>query len=101
MRLHRGESDYFIGAYMLNLIAVEIVVMLGVAFYVILKWPNPPWTAITWVSIALMLAGSVICLPFAKTTFLAMDLLMRPMTQDEMSWHREGGKPGDRELPQL
>lgn len=101
MRLHRGESDYFVGAYMLNLIAVELLVMFAVAVYVIWRWPNPPWEAITWVSIVLMLAGSLLCLPFAKTSYLAMDLAMRPMSPEEMDWHREKGELGDRELPQL
>lgn len=101
MRLHRGESDYFIGAYMLNLIAVELLVMFAVAVYIISRWPNPPWEAITWVSIVLMLLGSLVCLPFAKTSYLAMDLAMRPMSAEELAWHREGGEPGDRELPQL
>ena len=40
LRLHRGEDDYFIGAYLLNLIAV-----LGVAFVVVsLAAAALPWT---------------------------------------------------------
>lgn len=101
MRLQRGEGDYFVGAYLFNLIAVELILALCVGTFVVLTWPDPPWNTITYVTAFLMLSGCVLCYPFAKTTFLAVDLAIRPMTPEELLWHREGGEPGDRELPQL
>lgn len=101
MRLQRGEGDYFIGAYLFNLIAVEMILAVCVGTFVVMTWPDPPWEMITYVTAALMLTGCVVCYPFAKTTFLAVDLAVRPMTREELHWHREDGAHGERELPQI
>jgi uncharacterized protein (DUF983 family) len=101
LRLERGESDYFVGAYLFNLIAVELILFFCVCGFVFFTWPDPPWDAITYVTGFLMLAGCVGCYPFAKTTWLAVDLAIRPLTREELEWHRDGGDVGDRELPHL
>jgi uncharacterized protein (DUF983 family) len=101
LRLERGEGDYFVGAYLFNLIAVELILFVCVLGFVFFTWPNPPWDLITYVTAFLMLAGCVLCYPFAKTTWLAVDLAIRPLTAEELEWHHLGGDPGDRELPHL
>jgi uncharacterized protein (DUF983 family) len=101
LRLERGEADYFVGAYLLNLLAVELILFLSVCGFVYVTWPNPPWDLLTYVTALLMLSGCLLCYPFAKTTWLAVDLAIRPLTEDELSWHQEGGAPGARELPQI
>jgi uncharacterized protein (DUF983 family) len=101
LRLERGESDYFVGAYLFNLIAVELILFFCVCGFVFFTWPDPPWDAITYVTALLMLSGCVLCYPFAKTTWLAVDLAIRPLTREELQWHQEGGDVGDRELPHL
>ena len=100
LRLHRGESDYFIGAYLLNLVAVELLFAGMLAVVVIATYPDTPWVAIQWGGLVLMIVGAVVCYPFAKALWLAADLVFRPMTEKELAWHREGGK-ADRELPHL
>lgn len=84
MQLDRGESDYFLGAYLFNLIAVELILFFVVCGFVYLSWPDPNWDLITWVTAVLMLTGCMLCYPFSKTTWLAVDLMMRPMTKEEM-----------------
>lgn len=101
LRIERGESDYFVGAYLFNLIAVELILFFCVCGMVFVTWPDVPWDALTWIAGALMLAGCVLCYPFAKTTWLAVDLALRPLTREELNWHHEDGDPGDRELPHL
>jgi uncharacterized protein (DUF983 family) len=101
LRLERGEADYFVGAYLFNLIAVELILFFCVCAFVFLTWPDPPWDLITYVTGALMLAGCLLCYPFAKTTWLAVDLAIRPLTREELEWHHVGGEVGDRELPHL
>ena len=101
LRLERGEGDSFVGAYLFNLIAVELILAFCVGTFVIATWPNPPWDVITYVTGFLMLAGCVLCYPFSKTTWLAVDLAIRPMSAEELLWHREGGDIGDRELPHV
>ncbi|MDQ8157868.1 MAG: DUF983 domain-containing protein [Gemmatimonadota bacterium] len=101
IRLERGEKDYFVGAYLFNLIAVELILFFCVCGFVYVTWPDPPWDLITYVTAFLMLSGCVLCYPFAKTTWLAVDLAIRPLSPEELVWHREGGDMGDRELPHV
>ena len=101
IRLERGEKDYFVGAYLFNLIAVELILFICVCGFVYFTWPDPPWDLITYVTAVLMLSGCVLCYPFAKTTWLAVDLAIRPLTPEELHWHHDGGDVGDRELPHI
>lgn len=101
LRLMRGEPDYFIGAYLLNLVAVELLFAALLAGVVIATYPDVPWTALQWTGIALLLIGAVGCYPFAKSLWLAADLIFRPLSEKELAWHRRGGREGDEELPHL
>jgi uncharacterized protein (DUF983 family) len=101
LRFDRAESDYFIGAYLFNLIAVELLVAALIVAVAVLTWPDPPWGVLQWAAVALVLAGAFICYPFAQTTWLAFDLMLRPVTPEEMQWYRDGGGPEGRDLPQL
>ena len=83
MLLERGESDYFLGGYTLNLIAVEILLALGFLVVVIVTWPNPPWDGLMWGGVILSVLGAVLCYPFAKTTWLAVDLMFRPPHRED------------------
>jgi len=101
LRIERGESDYFVGAYLFNLIAVELILFFCVCGFVIVTWPDVPWDLLTYVTGALMLAGCFLCYPFAKMTWLAVDLAIRPLSAEELHWHHNGGEIGDRELPHV
>ena len=81
--LERGESDYFLGAYTLNLIAVEILLALGFVVVMVVTWPHPPWDALEYGGIILSILGAVFCYPFAKTTWLAVDLMFRPPHRED------------------
>src|SRR6059058_5190854 len=81
--LERGESDYFIGAYTLNLIAVEVLLALGFLIVVVVTWPNPPLDALQYGGVVLSVFGAILCYPFAKTTWLAVDLMFRPPHRED------------------
>ena len=81
--LERGESDYFLGGYTLNLIAVEILLAFGFLVVVVVTWPNPPWDGLMWGGVILSVLGAVFCYPFAKTTWLAVDLMFRPPHRED------------------
>ncbi len=76
--LERGEGDYFIGAYTLNLIAVEILLAITFTIVIIATWPDPQWTVLQYGGVVLSVIGAVVCYPFAKTTWLAVDMAFRP-----------------------
>jgi len=81
--LERGEADYFLGAYTLNLIAVELLLAGVFLLVMVLTWPNPPWDAMQYGGVALSVLGAVFCYPFAKTTWLAVDLMFRPPHRED------------------
>lgn len=84
LQLDRGEDDYFLGAYLFNLIAVELLFAGLMAAVVIMTWPDPPWGFIQYGGAALMITGAVLCYPFAKVIWLAFDLMLRPVDPDEL-----------------
>ena len=96
--LDRGEHDYFLGGYTINFIAAEFLIILGAAGSIILTWPDVPWSLITWSLILLMFLAPVFVYPFAKTLWLAIDLIMRPLTLGDLAGHGENADsplPGD------
>jgi uncharacterized protein (DUF983 family) len=102
LRLQRGESDYFIGAYLLNLVAVELLFALLLAAIIIATYPNTPWALVQWGGLVLMIVGAVLCYPFSKALWLAADLIFRPVSPEEMEWHQRDGTMDDpKELPHL
>ena len=102
LRLHRGESDYFIGAYLLNLVAVELLFAFVLALVFITTYPNTPWTLLQWGGLVLIIVGAVLCYPLSKALWLAADLIFRPMSPEELAWHRRDGTLDEREeLPHL
>src|SRR5258705_12039982 len=54
LALERGEaSDFWIGAYVFNLVAGELIALGVPLVWVIATWPNPPWTAVEVVAVIL------------------------------------------------
>jgi hypothetical protein len=78
------------------LIAVEILFAAGFLIVLLVTWPTPPWEAIQWVGVIVLSAGAVIAYPFAKTIFLAIDLIFRPVSSTELGWYKDddAAKPG-------
>ncbi len=83
--LERGEGDYYLGAYMVALFFVETLFALGFVAVLLITWPDPPWDAIQWGGALVLTAGVIACYPFSKTIWLAVDLMFRPVTPDDLS----------------
>ncbi len=81
--LERGEPDHFLGAYMVNLLAVEALLAAAFLVVMLVTWPDPPWTGLEYGGIVLSIFGAVFCYPFAKTTWLAVDLTFRPPRRED------------------
>lgn len=84
LQLDRGESDYFLGAYVLNLFAVESLFALLLLVVVVATWPDVPWTLLQYAAAALMIVGAIVCYPFAQTLWIAIDLIFRPVERHEL-----------------
>ena len=89
LHLHRQENDFFLGAYVIMLMTVEMLFGIGLLIVLIVTWPDPPWTAIQWVGAIVLAAGVLIAYPFSKTLFLAIDLIFRPVSRTELGWYAD------------
>jgi len=87
--LDRGEEDYFLGGYTINFVVSELIIVLGAGLGILLFWPDVPWRLITWTLMGLMLVAPVIFYPFAKTLWLAMDIIFRPLVLKDLAGHGE------------
>jgi uncharacterized protein (DUF983 family) len=84
LRFHRGDPEYFSGAMFANLIVSEGFFVISFAAALFLTWPNVPWDALTYVGVAVMALLPVVMYPVSKVVWLAMDTLVRPVTDDEL-----------------
>jgi len=95
LHLHREEDDYFLGAYMIALMAVEALFAFGFLAVLLITWPNPPWDAIQYVGAVVLIIGVIGAYPFAKTLWLAIDLIFRPVSSAELGWEKGGSVVDD------
>jgi uncharacterized protein (DUF983 family) len=76
--LHRGESDFYIGAIAMNLALAEGLFALALTIILVRTWPAVPWDAMErWAPLA-MLATPILTYPSTKLLWLAWDLAFRP-----------------------
>ena len=87
LRLERGEADYFLGAYLLNLAAAELVFAVGFLLLLLATWPTPPWDMLEYICAAGVVVAPIVLYPFSKTVWLAADLALRPPTADDIEQH--------------
>lgn len=87
--LDRGESDYFLGAYLVNLVAVELILTAIMVAIGIATAPDVPWTLLTWGGVVFALVVAIGCYPLTKVLWLAFDLILRPVTREELALGRE------------
>lgn len=80
--LDRGESDYFYGAYMLNMVAAELAAMGIFVVALLITWPNPPWNALLIVTAIVAVVAPLLLYPTTKALWLALDLAFRPRETD-------------------
>lgn len=78
----QGEQGYIVGAYMLNIVAAELIFMALFLGVLVLTWPTPPWTAIQWLGAPLVVIAPIVTYPLSKTLFLAMHLAVFPSPGD-------------------
>ena len=78
LKFDRGEHDYFIGAYTINLIAAELIVVIAFVIGILITWPDVPWDAMKWILLPLAALTPIITLPLARSLWLALDLVFRP-----------------------
>jgi hypothetical protein len=87
--------DYFLGSPLLNLVLTEAAAAGLVAAWVAVTWPDTPWDAVLAGGVALAVVLPAAGLPFARLLWLALDLRIRPSSDDDRRGTEEGsqGRP--------
>jgi uncharacterized protein (DUF983 family) len=88
LRTERGEEDFFLGAMVWNIAFAEgllTVVLLSIG---IATAPDVPWDALLYGGVAMMIVAPILFYPVSKTLWMATELLFRPLTREELEWHR-------------
>jgi uncharacterized protein (DUF983 family) len=89
IRTERGEEDFFLGSMMFNIILSEGLFIAFVIGLIVIQWPEVPWGFLQSWAILLMAAAPFLVFPWTKTLWLASDILIRPVTEEEMRWYEE------------
>jgi uncharacterized protein (DUF983 family) len=89
IRTERGEEDFFLGSMMFNIILSEGLFVVLLLTLLLVRWPEVPWDFLQTWAIVLMAVAPFLVFPWTKTLWLASDILIRPVTDEEMAWHRE------------
>jgi uncharacterized protein (DUF983 family) len=85
LRLDRGEVDYWLGAMMFNLIGAELLFAGGVLAVLLLTWPDPPWDALLWGGIPVLVVFPIATYPLSKLLWLTVDLQFRPLRPEDFA----------------
>jgi hypothetical protein len=80
----RPEEGYYLGALLFNLVAAELLLAGAVLALMLATWPDVPWTAVMYGGAVLMVLIPVFCYPFAKLTWLAVDLRLQPHLRESL-----------------
>jgi hypothetical protein len=82
LRFERGEdSDYWLGAFTVNLVVAQGLSVLVAMVFLFLYWPNTD--PALWVGGSMVVLMPILFFPFSRTLWLAWDLTFRPSSDDE------------------
>ena len=84
LRFCRSDDDYFSGAMFFGMLIGETLAVLGLAVVLMLTWPNVPWGLLQYGGPAVLLLVLLPVLPLSKVVWLGVDVLVRPVTPDEV-----------------
>lgn len=92
LQLDRGERDFFIGAYTINLIVAEMLVFFGGIAVLRLTWPDVPWDGLMYGLATLMVIAPIVLYPVSRQLWLATDLIFRPSEAADFGDGQAGGQ---------
>ena len=85
LAIERGERDYFIGSMLFNLVVSEMLFAFAFVTTLIVMWPDVPWDTLQWAAPVGMAIAPLLLFPFSKLAWLGFDILLRPVTPDELT----------------
>jgi uncharacterized protein (DUF983 family) len=83
--LERGESsDFWVGAYLINLVVAELMAVAIAAALWLTLWPRVSFNVLWGASMALAIIMPIAFYPFARDLWLAWDLHFRPHEEGDV-----------------
>jgi hypothetical protein len=83
--LERGESrDFWIGAYLINLVVAETMAVVIAAALWLTLWPRVSFNVLWGASMVLAVVMPIVFYPFARNLWLAWDLYFRPHEEGDV-----------------
>lgn len=79
------EEGYWVGAMTVSLAVVEIVFGLVFVVGLLVTWPDPPWTALLLIGLALNLTLPIVFYPTSKAVWMGLELFFNPPTAAEQA----------------
>jgi hypothetical protein len=79
IRLDRGEPDFWIGGYAVNLVLAELVVAFILIAIAAVTWPDVPWAFVQWGGALLAILAPLLFFPLSRVLWLAWDYCFRPV----------------------
>ncbi|WP_370328435.1 DUF983 domain-containing protein [Euzebya sp.] len=79
----QGEEGYYVGALIMNTVAVLLTFVAGFGIGLAVTWPDVPWTALTWILIVAVAVVAIWFYPRSKTLWIWMDLKIHPYSTGE------------------
>ena len=83
-RFERSDENYFQGAMFVNFMTGGFTFLASFLGFLLLSWPNVPWDALTYGAPLVMLAFMVLLYPISKVIWLTADVMLRPVTAEEL-----------------
>ena len=89
LRLQRGEHDYFVGSMFILFTLAGLFIYAVLVLTMLASRPTVPWDLLEYGLPVVMTVALVGFFPISRLAWLAFDLMLRPVTPEELEWHRE------------
>jgi uncharacterized protein (DUF983 family) len=83
-RYERSDENYFQGAMFINFMIGGFTFGASLLAVLLLSWPDVPWNALTFGAPVVMLVFMVLLYPISKVVWLTVDVMLRPVTREEL-----------------
>jgi uncharacterized protein (DUF983 family) len=83
----RGNPAYFSGAIFINYLLGAGAAIFTFLVVLVATWPNVPWNVLAYAGPVGAIVIVLLLYPASKMILLAIDVRMRPITEDELIGH--------------
>jgi len=83
-RYERSDENYFQGALFFHFMMGGFSFAASLLLFLMISWPTVPWTALTYGTPVVLLIWMVVLYPVSKVVWLTVDVMLRPVTTEEL-----------------